>query len=65
MNHAPQALRPQPQFEPVRLEVGPLDEQLDDAGLLGREQLLSQRVRAPEPTCAIPFASSATFGLPC
>ncbi len=35
-----QTLRPQPQFEAVRLEVDPLDQQLDDARLLGGEQLL-------------------------
>ena len=60
--HVP-TLRSQPQFEPVRLQIDALDQELDASGLFSREQLLPRRVRAPEPMCAIPFASSATFGL--
>lgn len=45
----PKPLRPQSQLEPVRLEVNPLDQQLDDAGLLGGEQFLPKWVQPLQP----------------
>ena len=50
-----QSLGPQPDVDAVWADIDPLDQQLDDAGLLGREQLVPERVeiaaapRAPRP----------------
>ena len=53
----PSPLRPQPQLQPIRLEVDPLNQQLDDAGLLRPEHLcfrngsepLNRRAPSPSP----------------
>jgi putative transposase len=47
-------LCPQLELEPVRLEVDALDQQLDDAGLLGGEELLPERI---EPLQGLPHQS--------
>ena len=48
-----QPVRPQPDFDAVSPHVDPLDQQLDDPRLLGREQLVPQRLelvqRLPRP----------------
>jgi hypothetical protein len=52
LDHVSEPPRRQPQFEPVRLEVDPLDQQLHDPGLLCGEQLFPQRVeRASRGSC--------------
>ena len=38
-DYVPEPQRPQPQFEPIQLQVDRLNQQLDDARLLGGEQL--------------------------
>jgi hypothetical protein len=51
----PEPLRPQPQFEPVTLEVDPLDQQLDDAGLFGGKQFVPKRVEPVERLVSVVF----------
>jgi hypothetical protein len=47
-NEARQSLGPDPHPERVLLHVDPLDQELDDPGLLGREQLVPDRRKIGE-----------------
>jgi len=47
-DYVPEPQRPQPQFDPIQLQVDRLNQQLDDARLLGGEQLVPQRIEPIE-----------------
>src|SRR5205085_1507818 len=54
-HEARKSIDPKPDFYGVYLDVDPLDQQLDDAGLFGREELIPERVEV--------FESVAHLGL--
>ena len=53
-----EALRPEVDVEPVGADVDPLDQQLDDARLLGGEQLVPERIEPLQRLADVVFGQA-------